>query len=201
MAQKQNGKIFGLLAALVAVFAVAMFGLNFVTGPLIAKNGNAQELAPLYSVMSEAAGFEKLYDVADAASSALVDVPETVQSIYAETSGKGYVVRLATTKGYTGNAIELTMAVDSEGKIAGMDLNAYPESKDFGAEFPQTFVGQDSALSDVVIVAGVTYSSVAFRDAVTDGFNALIANELALPRLPAPTSGPGWWSLTAPMCA
>ena len=63
MAQKQNGKIFGLLAALVAVFAVAMFGLNFVTGPLIAKNGNAQELAPLYSVMSEAAGFEKLYDV------------------------------------------------------------------------------------------------------------------------------------------
>lgn len=178
MEQKQNGKIFGMLAALVAVFAVAMFGLNFVTGPLIAKNGNAQELAPLYSVMPDAAGFEKLYDVADAASSALVDVPETVQSIYAETSGKGYVVRLATTKGYTGNAIELTMAVDSEGKIAGMDLNAYPESKDFGAEFPQTFVGQDSALSDVAIVAGVTYSSVAFRDAVTDGFNALIANEL-----------------------
>ena len=167
MAQK-NGKVYGLMAALVAVFVVAMFGLNFVTGPLIAKNGNAQELAPLYSVMPDAAGFEKLYDVADAASSTLVEVPETVQSIYAETSGKGYVVRMATTKGYTGNAIELTMAVDSEGKISGMDLNAYPETKDFGAEFPQTFVGQDSALSDVVIVAGCTYSSVAFRDAVTD---------------------------------
>ena len=174
MAQK-NGKVFGLMAALVAVFAVAMFGLNFVTGPLIAKNGNAQELAPLYSVMSDAAGFEKLYDVADVASSTLVEVPETVQSIYAETSGKGYVVRMATTKGYTGNAIELTMAVDSEGKISGMELNAYPETKDFGAEFPQTFVGQDSALADVVIVAGCTYSSVAFRDAVTDGFNALEA--------------------------
>jgi hypothetical protein len=178
MAQKQNGKIFGLLAALVAVFAVVMFGLNFVTGPLIAKNGNAQELAPLYAVMSDASGFEKLYDVADAASSALVNVPETVQSIYAETSGKGYVVRMATTKGYTGNAIELTMAVDSEGKISGMTLDAYPESKDFGAEYPQTFVGQDSALSDIVIVAGCTYSSVAFRDAVSDGFAALIANEL-----------------------
>ena len=178
MAQKQNGKIFGLLAALVAFFAVAMFGLNFVTGPLIAKNGNAQELAPLYSVMPDAAGFEKLYDAADAASSTLVDVPETVQTIYAETSGKGYVVRMATTKGYTGNAIELTMAVDSEGKISGMTLDAYPESKDFGAEYPQTFVGQDSALSDIVIVAGCTYSSVAFRDAVSDGFAALIANEL-----------------------
>ena len=177
MAQK-NGKVYGLMAALVAVFVVAMFGLNFVTGPLIAKNGNAQELAPLYSVMPNAAGFEKLYDVADAAASTLVEVPETVRTVYAETSGKGYVVRMATTKGYTGNAIELTMAVDSEGKISGMDLNAYPESKDFGAEFPQTFVGQDSALADVVIVAGVTYSSVAFRDAVTDGFNALIANNL-----------------------
>ena len=177
MAQK-NGKVYGLMTALVAVFIVAMFGLNFVTGPLIAKNGNAQELAPLYSVMPDAAGFEKLYDVADAASATLVDVPETVQTIYAETSGKGYVVRMATTKGYTGNAIELTMAVDSEGKISGMDLNAYPETKDFGAEFPQTFVGQDSALADVVIVAGCTYSSVAFRDAVTDGFNALIANNL-----------------------
>ena len=177
MAQK-NGKVYGLMAALVAVFAVAMFALNFVTGPLIAKNGNAQELTPLYSVMPDAAGFEKLYDVADAASSTLVEVPETVQTIYAETSGKGYVVRMATTKGYTGNAIELTMAVDSEGKISGMDLNAYPETKDFGAEFPQTFVGQDSALADVVIVAGCTYSSVAFRDAVTDGFTALIANSL-----------------------
>ena len=177
MAQK-NGKVYGLMTAMVAVFIVAMFGLNFVTGPLIAKNGNAQELAPLYSVMPDAAGFEKLYDVADAASATLVDVPETVQTIYAETSGKGYVVRMATTKGYTGNAIELTMAVDSEGKISGMDLNAYPETKDFGAEFPQTFVGQDSALADVVIVAGCTYSSVAFRDAVTDGFNALIANNL-----------------------
>ena len=177
MAQK-NTKVFGLLAGLVAAFAVVMFGLNFVTGPLIAKNGNAQELAPLYSVMPDASAFEKLYDIADAASTTLVDVPETVQTIYAETSGKGYVVRMATTKGYTGNAIELTMAVDSEGKISGVNLDAYPESKDFGAEYPQTFVGQDSALADVVIVAGCTYSSVAFRDAVTDGFNALIANNL-----------------------
>ena len=175
MAQKKTA---GLLAALIAVFAVVMFGLNFVTGPIVAKNGSAQEYAPLYNVMPDAAGFEKLYDVADATSSTLVDVPETVQTIHSETSGLGYVVRLATTKGYTGDAIELTIAVDNEGKISGVELTAYPESKDFGAEYPQTFVGQDSALSDVAIVAGVTYSSVAFRDAVTDGFNALIANEL-----------------------
>lgn len=178
MAQKQNGKIAVLLTVLVAVFVAALMGLNVFTGPLVAKNGSAQELAPLYSAMPEAGGFEKIYDIADAASSALKDVPETVQSIYAETSGLGYAVRLATTKGYTGEAIELTMGVDSEGKITGVELTAYPESKDFGAEYPTTFVGQDSALADVTVVAGVTYSSVAFRDAVSDGFNALIANEL-----------------------
>ena len=178
MAQKQNGKIAVLLTALVAVFVAALMGLNVFTGPLVAKNGSAQELAPLYSAMPEAGGFEKIYDIADSASSALKDVPETVQSIYAETSGLGYAVRLATTKGYTGEAIELTMGVDSEGKITGVELTAYPESKDFGAEYPTTFVGQDSALADVTVVAGVTYSSVAFRDAVSDGFNALIANEL-----------------------
>ena len=175
MAQKKTA---GLLAALIAVFAVVMFGLNFVTGPIIASNGSAQEYTPLYNVMPDAAGFEKLYDAADAASSTLVDVPETVQAIYAESTGMGYVVRLSTTKGYTGNAIELTVAVNSESKISGVELTAYPESKDFGAEYPQTFVGQDSALSDIAIVAGCTYSSVAFRDAVTDGFNALIANQL-----------------------
>lgn len=178
MAQKQNGKTAVLLTALVAVFVAALMGLNVFTGPLAAKAGSAQELAPLYSAMPEAGGFEKIYDIADAASSTLKDVPETVQSIYAETSGLGYAVRLATTKGYTGEAIELTMGVDSEGKITGVELTAYPESKDFGAEYPTTFVGQDSALSDVTVVAGVTYSSVAFRDAVSDGFSALIANEL-----------------------
>ena len=36
MANKQTGKAIVVLVALFAVFAVAMFGLNFVTGPMIA---------------------------------------------------------------------------------------------------------------------------------------------------------------------
>ena len=178
MAQKQTGKIAGLIAGLVALFAVMLIGINVVTGPIIASNGASAAFAPLYAVMPDASGFDKLYDVADGTGADLKDVPGTVQSIYSETSGKGYVIRLATTKGYTGNAIELTMAVDAEGKISGIQLDAYPESKDFGAGYPGTFVGQDSALADVQIVAGCTYSSVAFKDAVSDGFAALIANDL-----------------------
>ena len=178
MAQKQTGKIAGLIAGLVALFAVMLIGINVVTGPIIASNGASAAFAPLYAVMPDASGFDKLYDVADGTGADLKDVPGTVQSIYSETSGKGYVIRLATTKGYTGNAIELTFGVNNEGKICGIQLDAYPESKDFGADYPGTFVGQDSALADVQVVSGCTYSSVAFRDAVLDGMNLLIANDL-----------------------
>lgn len=166
------------LVVIFAVFALALTGLNVYTAPIIESNGSAQQLAPLYSVMPEAKGFELIYDANDAAASALVDVPATVQSIYGETSGLGYALRLSTTEGYTGDPIELTMAIDAEGKISGIELNAYPDSKDFGADYPGTYLGQDSALAEASIVAGVTYSSSAFKNAVSDGFAALIANGL-----------------------
>ena len=178
MAKNQTGKAAVVLVALFAVFAAAMFGLNFVTGPIIESNNASQAYGPLFAVMPEAEDFELIYMADGSVTSTLVDVPETVQAIYRETSGKGHALKLATTKGYTGNAIELTFAVDSEGKIAGIQLDAYPETKDFGADYPGTYVGQDSTLAGVQIVSGCTYSSVAFRDAVADGMNALIANGL-----------------------
>lgn len=166
------------LIALVAAFAVLLVGLNFLFAPLIAKNGAAEQFAPLYSVMPDASGFEVLYDAGDSAASELKDVPETVQGIYSEKSGLGYVLRLSTTEGYTGEPIEFTMAVDAGGKISGIELTAYPDTKDFGADYPGTYVGQDSALADVSLVASVTYSSSAFKNAVSDGFAALVSNGL-----------------------
>ena len=178
MAKKQTGKAAVVLVALFAVFAAAMFGLNFVTGPIIESNNASQAYGPLFAVMPEAKDFEPIYMADGSVPTTLVDVPETVMAIYKETSGLGHALKMSTTKGYTGNAIELTFAVNGEGKIAGIQLDAYPESKDFGAAYPGTFVGQDSALADVQVVSGCTYSSVAFRDAVLDGMNALIANDL-----------------------
>jgi len=169
------------LLVLVVIFVVAallLTGLNGALAPIIEAQGASQMLAPLLAVMPEASGFDTLYDVNDSASSALVDVPGTVQGIYGETGGLGYAVKLSTTEGYTGEAIELTMAVDAEGKISGIELNSYPETKDFGADYPQTYLGQDSTLADAAIVAGVTYSSSAFKNAVADGFAALVNNGL-----------------------
>lgn len=175
---KDTGKTLAVLAALFAVFTAAMFGLNTVTGPIIESNNSSEAYAPLFAVMPEAEDFQVLYMADGSVETALVDVPETVQAIYQETSGLGYALKMSTTKGYTGEAIELTFAVDAEGKVSGIQLDAYPESKDFGAEYPGTFIGQDSTLADIQLVAGCTYSSVAFRDAVADGMAALIANSL-----------------------
>lgn len=72
----------------------------------------------------------------------------------------------------------MTLAVDAEGKISALEVNAYPESRDVGADYLTSFQGQDSALPDVGLVAGTTFSSAAIKNAVSDGFAALINNDL-----------------------
>ena len=177
--KKEFSKSVLALVAIVLAAVLLLTGLNFITAPLIAENGSAAAFAPLYDVMPDAAGFDQLYDAADPDSSALANVPASVQSIYGETGGMGYVLRLSTSEGYTKQPIEFTLAIDAEGKISGVELTAYPETKDMGKEtYPQTYLGQDSTLANVSLVAGVTYSSSAFKNAVADSFAALIDNGL-----------------------
>lgn len=159
-----------ILVIVFVVMCALVLALNCVTAPLIAANAQGAELEPLYKVIPEATGFEKLE---------LASVSDTVSSVWKENSGLGYVVRSATNKGYTGDYIELTVAISSDGKIIGISLDSYPETKDFGQDtYPATFIGQDSTLGGTAIVAGVTYSSNAFRNAVSDAFETLIANDL-----------------------
>ena len=177
----ENKRVNPIVHAIVLVVLIAVsFGLltavNNYTAPIIEANSAGAQNEALLGVMPQAVGFEQLYG--GDAESQLPDVPETVQSIFRETSGQGYVILLATTKGYTGDPIEFILAVDSEGKISGVELTAYPETRDFGAEYPLTYLGQDSALADVSLVAGVTYSSSAFRGAVNDGLSVLIDNDM-----------------------
>lgn len=177
--KKEFSKSVLALVAIVLVAVLLLTGLNFITAPLIAENGSAAAFAPLYAVMPDAAGFDQLYDAADPGSSALANIPASVQSIYGETGGMGYVLCLSTSEGYTKQPIEFTLAIDAEGKISGVELTAYPETKDMGKEtYPQTYLGQDSTLANVSLVAGVTYSSSAFKNAVADSFAALIGNGL-----------------------
>lgn len=164
------------IAAILVVMLAGLVGLNTFTAPLIAANGDAAAYAPLFEVMPEGQGFEAVYqNGVPAEGEDFGEVPPTVTAIYRETSGLGYAVSLSTTEGYTGDPMEITMAVDSDGKICGAAVNTYPETKDMGVDtYPAQFVGQDSTLADIQLVAGVTYSSSAFKNALSDGFTALI---------------------------
>ena len=151
-------KIVKPLIALVLVCA-ALFGLNMFTGPIIAENAASAVLGPLANVLPGAANFDEL-DCAD--------LPETVQAIYSEKSGLGYAVQLSTTAGYTGEPIELALGVSADGKITGTELTAFNDTRDLTPEFLESFNGKDSALADVDLIAGTTYSSAAVKNAVED---------------------------------
>lgn len=167
------------LIVLFLVFALLLTGLNTWAGPIIEQGEASQAVGPLMEVLPGAHGFDLIYSNDGSAGSELVDIPESVESIYSETSGLGYAMLLTTSQGYTKQPMEIALGIDAEGKIAGAQVLVYPETKDMGVDtYPQTYVGQDSTLADVSLVAGVTYSSKAFHDAVLDAFSALTANEL-----------------------
>lgn len=164
---KENVKSVIVLTAICLVVAALLAVTNFYTAPIIEANKANAANESLTVVMPDAAGFEEIELPADA--------PATVQHIYKETSGLGYVALLSTTSQYSSGDMGITMGVGADGKICGVSLTSYFESKDFGQDtYPQTYVGQDSALGGVDTVAGVTYSSTAFKDAITDAFTVLL---------------------------
>ena len=162
------------LLAIVIVFGAAMFGLNFITGPIIEENNKGAEFAPLLAVMPDAENFEDV-------TASLTGVPESVIAIYKETSGKGFVVRAKASTQYSKEPMEITFGVTSDGKICGIQRDVYTDSIDFAskdANYISSFIDKDSALADIGTVSGATYSSTAFKDAVSAGFSALITNQL-----------------------
>lgn len=179
-------KAIALIVAIVLVFGAAMFGLNFYTGPLIEANNAGAVYGPLLAVMPEGASFDgeaQIYAADGSVPTTLADVPETVTAIYKEANGMGYAVKTTATSQYSKAPMEITLGVDAEGKIIKVQIDAYndTESYDFRAKDPgylDTYVGKDSALADVGLVAGTTFSSTAFKQGVSDGLNALIANGL-----------------------
>ena len=153
---------------IIAVVALGLlFGLNAFTAPMIEANNASSALAPLFEAMPDAKNFEPVFDGTD-----------TVRAVYKETSGLGYAIMLSTDAGYTGDPIEFAMGVDAEGKLTGLAFTAYPETKELAPEYLATYVGQDSAMPDVALVTGATYSSSAVKNAVADGFDYLISNGL-----------------------
>lgn len=165
-------KTFGILLIVIGLFGGAMFGLNFYTGPIIEANKANASSGRLNEVMPGAAGYEDI-------TATLGTLPETVKKVHKETGGLGYVIECAATSQYTGDTpMDILLGIDATGKICGIKLAAHSESKIFDADYPSTYIGKDSALTGVELFAGVTFSSTAFKNAVSDAMGVLIANNL-----------------------
>ena len=161
-----------ILIVIVAVFCAAMYALNLHTGPIIEKNNAGAANDRLNMVMPGATAYEEI-------TATLTELPASVVKVHKETSGLGYVIEATATSQYTGGTpMDILIGVDATGKICGIKLVAHSESLIFGADYPDTYVGKDSALAGVEIYAGSTFSSKAFKGAVEEAMGVLISNNL-----------------------
>ena len=175
-----------ILVLIMAVFGGAMFALNLHTGPIIEANNAGAEFAPLLAVMPEGATFDGealIYDAANASASSLKNVPASIMTVYKEASGLGYAIRCKAESSYSTAPMEITIGISADGKICGIQIDSYNDtaSFDFRTKDPSyltSYIGKDSALADVGTVAGSTYSSTAFKNAVSEAMGVLIANNM-----------------------
>ena len=168
MANKSLKSIILPVIVVVLAFAI-LYCVNLWTYPTIVQARMQGEVGPAMDVMPNAKGFTELN---------LDNVPSTVETVYEETSGQGYVVKVSTKAGFTKEAIVFYIAIDKDSKVQKINVTAYPETREVGEGYVDTFIGSDSTLSTVELVAGVTYSSSAIKNGVADAFKALSDNGL-----------------------
>ena len=160
-----------VLTSICLVVALALAAVNMFTAPIVEENNRQKEMESLRLAMPDGKDFTEVEGIT---------LPDTVKSVYRESEGRGFVLLLSTTSQYTsGDPMNITVGIGTDGKITGIRLTSYTESKDFGKEtYPDTYVGKDESLDGVKLVAGVTYSSTAFREAIKAAFRALYDNAL-----------------------
>ena len=169
---KKLATTIAILFIIVAVFCGAMFGLNFITGPIIEANQAGAANDRLNSVMP---GGQSYTDI----TATLTGVPSNVVKVSKENGGKGFVIECTASSDYTGSTpMDIIVGVDTTGKICGIKLVAHSESKMWSDGYLDSYLGQDSALAGVELFGGVTYSSKAFKNAVEAGMGVLISNDL-----------------------
>ena len=169
-------KTFVILVLIVAVFSGAMYALNLYTGPIIEKNSAGAANDRLNAVLAGGTGYEDI-------TATLTELPASVTTVYKETSGLGYAIICTAESSYSTAPMEITLGIAADGKIAGVEINAYhdTESFDFRAKDPNylsTYIGQDSALADVGTVSGSTFSSTAFKESIAAAMGVLATNNL-----------------------
>ena len=102
-------KTIAVLLVIILVFSGAMFGLNFITGPVIEANNAGAVFAPLLAVMPEGAVFGGDAQVTD-----LQDVPASVVAVYREANGLGYAISCTAESQYSTAPMKITLGISAE---------------------------------------------------------------------------------------
>lgn len=166
-----------ILLVIVAIFGGAMFALNLYTGPIIEANSAGAANDRLNAVIPDGKAYEDI-------TATLKDLPTGIIAVYKETSGLGYgVVFQAEQTQYSQAPMEITLGVTADGKISGVQIDSYNETADYDfrkkdPNYLASYIGKDSALADIGTVSGSTFSSTAFKNAVTTAMGVLIDNDL-----------------------
>ncbi|NLL92368.1 MAG: FMN-binding protein [Ruminococcaceae bacterium] len=162
-ALKSSIKSVIVLSVIVLVSSTLLAVTNEVTNPIIIENEKRASLEARQLLLPEAVEFEEVDYTAN----------ETVRSVAVDKGGNGIIV-VVSDKGYGGD-VAVTIAVDSDGKIIGMSVDASTETVGLGTEvalpeYTDRFLGKDSSSEKVNTISGATYSSKVVVEAANTAF-------------------------------
>ena len=171
-----------ILTAICIIVAALLGAVNALTEPEIEERNEAAESASLSKAMPGGEFNSEPDKLKDGA-------PATITKVYTEKNGMGTVVVLLTNKGYTGQNIGLTVGIDAEGKITGLQITQNgesivpPELKPNGS-YGNHYIGVGAdELPELSTGATVVFTEGAIKGAINDAFVYLgFADEL--PELP-----------------
>ncbi len=156
-----------VLSAICITAALLLSFANGLTKEKIKENALKKEQASLIEVLPNSTVFEEL-------DTSKYDLPKTLKSAYRESADLGYVLIMATSTEYSAEDMTVSVGIYPDGKVAGVSLTNYKESKDFGKiTYPQKFIGTTAdTYGSVDVTAGVTISSNAFKSLIGDAITA-----------------------------
>ena len=158
-----------VLVSICAVVSTLLACVNYITAPIIKDAENQKSNAALLEVLPEGKSFE-LVPMGN------YTLPETVKEVY-KSEGVGYVFKLETTGYSTG--LVFMCGVSADGKVVGTKIITSSETPAIGGAAldtvaPNTVGKTLEDIDGVDTVAGATYSTAAFKNAIKDALNAAV---------------------------
>ena len=173
------------LFLITAISALVLAVVNNITAPIIEENTVEKQEIAMKSVITKAVRFEK----ADMSQLALVELPCAVTNVYNAVDSHdatiGYAV-MVSTGGYGGEML-LTVGIDRELKVTGIDVISHSETPGLGAkctsdEFKSQFIGKSEGIevvkkeagdNEIDAISSATITSKAVTNCVNSALSAV----------------------------